>query len=73
MTAVISSFWLQVRNRGIYGGGKKVVLYASVTNLRYIEYLLPRVYFNRGRKIHLLPRVCFNRGIWPFKKKEKFE
>jgi len=36
MTAVISNFWLRVRNRGIYGRGKKVVLYASVTNPRHI-------------------------------------
>jgi len=63
MTAVISSFWLRVRNRGIYDRGKKVVVYASVTNPRHIEYLLPRVYFNRDRKIHLLPHVCFNRSI----------
>jgi len=63
ITAVISNFWLRVRNRGIYDRGKKVVLYVLVTNPRHIEYLLPRVYFNRDRKIHLLPRVCFNRGI----------
>jgi len=36
MTAVIFSLLLQVRNRGIYGRGKKVVLYASVTNPRHI-------------------------------------
>ena len=31
MTAVISSFWLRVRNRCIYDRGKKLVVYASVT------------------------------------------
>jgi len=36
MTAVIFSFLLRVRNRGIYGRGKNVVLYASITNPRHI-------------------------------------
>jgi len=32
-------------------------------------YFLPRVCFNRDKKLTLLPRFWSNRGIWPFKKK----